>query len=204
MDHLRLDLAFAVRAFARRPGFTLLVIITFGLGIGATTAMFSVVDAVLLRPLPYPNAEQIVAIYPTLPEWRNTGLHAHWERASFSNPELLDFQRLQTSFESVAGYSGTRATLLVGGAPERIQIGIGSPDLFPLLGARPHLGRLFAADDLSSTIVLTHGLWQRRFGGDSEVLGRTIQLNGQAHQVVGVLPAGFEVAGFAADLWRPI
>ena len=204
LDLLRQDLAYGARALLRRPGTTALVVLTFGLGIAATTAMFSVVDAVLLRPLPYPDADRIVRIHPTLPEWRNTTLHHMWDRASFSHPEFVEFERAQQSYEIVGVYGSTRATLLGAGAPERLQIGIASGGLLPLVGARPVLGRLFDGGETRPVIVLTHELWQRRFGGDSAILGRLVQMSGVGYEVVGVLPREFDVVGLQADAWRPV
>ncbi|HEX6306985.1 MAG TPA: ABC transporter permease [Longimicrobiales bacterium] len=204
MDRLRQDVHFALRSFARRPGFTALVVLTFGLGVGAATAMFSVVDTVLLRPLPYPDADRVVVIHPTYPEWRNGALHHMWDRGRFSLPELTDFAAQQQSFTAFAGYGSTRATLLGAGPPERIEIGVGAPALFTLLGAAPQLGRLFHDGEPGGVILLTDALWRRRFGGDAGVIGRAIVLGGTSYEVVGILRPGFQVAGLAADAWRPL
>jgi putative ABC transport system permease protein len=207
--HLLQDVRFAVRNIARRPAAMLLAVFTLALGIGASSAMFSVVDTVLLRPLPYPDPEQVVSVYPTIPEWRgHQTLNAAWDRVSWSYPEFVDWRQTQTSFEMGAVVSGAAHTLTGTGEPERINTGRASHELFIILGVSPALGRLFTPEDDNRTgervTLLSAEFWRSRFGADPEVVGRTIRLSDEVHTVIGVLPDGFEVAGYQAVLWTPV
>ncbi|MGH7504556.1 MAG: ABC transporter permease, partial [Longimicrobiales bacterium] len=208
LDRLRGDLRFAARSIARRPGPATLAAATFALGVAASVSMYSVVDAVLLRPLPYPDPERLVSVYPTIPEWRtHTTLHESWDRANFSYPEYAAWQATQRSFESVAAMTRRVVTLSAGGAPERVQIGRVSPSLFPMLGVVPALGRAFAADEddrIDAVLLLSHGLWQRRFGADPSVVGRTVRLSDELFTIIGVLPADFRLEGYENDAWSPL
>ena len=212
MDTLRQDIAFAFRSFSRRPAFTLLVVATFGLGIAATTAMYSAVDAVLLRPINAPNAEQIASIYPTYPDWRsNERLAAWWDRGTFTWPAYIEYGRTQRSFSAIAGYTWSSGTLTSGGMPEQVGIGLATPELFGILGARPYAGRLFAPGDPADVVLLAHNFWRARFGSDAGVIGRRIGLGTRRYTVIGVLPPRFEMTRFwhgpgviDAPIWRLI
>jgi predicted permease len=205
MSGVRQDLTYAVRAFARRPQFSLLVIATFGLGVGATSAMFSVVDAVLLRPLPYPDPARIVIVYPTIPEWRNhPTLNEGWASARFSAPEFADFKAQQTSYSALGASTRGRATLLGAGAPEIVPVGLGTAGLFAVLGVRPLHGRLFAQEERAPVVLLQYEFWQTRFGGDPAIVGQKIRLSDESVEVVGVLPERFQVLGLQASVWRPL
>jgi predicted permease len=211
-ETLRQDIAFAARGFARRWTFSLLVVLTFGLGIGATTAMYSVVDAVLLRPIDAPEPERIASIYSTIPSWRtNERLSAFWDRSTFSWPGYLEYKKQQRSFADVAGYTTSSTTITGDGAPEMIGVGLATPELFSILGARPYLGRFFTAEDPTTTVVLAHDFWRARYGGDETIIGRQIKLGPRDCTVIGVLPPGFEMARYwrtsaviDAPVWRPI
>jgi putative ABC transport system permease protein len=172
------DLKFAFRSLGKNPGFTLIAVITLALGIGANTAIFSVVNGVLLRPLPYPDPERVVTL-----------------RSNQSVPELEDLQSQSQSFESVGGVSAQPADYSGGGEPIQVELGLVSSDFFRVLGARAVLGRtLTAADDRfggEPLVVLSHGLWQRQFGGDHAIVGKSISLAGQTYTVVGVTAADF-------------
>ena len=205
MSGVRQDLVYALRAFGRRPVFSLMVLATFGLGVGATSAMFSVVDAVLLRPLPYPDPERIVIVYPTIPEWReHPTLSEGWSSARFSAPEFADFKAQQTSYSALGAYTRSRGTLLGSGAPEIIPIGLGSAGLFGALGVRPLHGRLFAPDESAPVVILQHDFWKVRFGSDPAIIGKKIRLGDESVEVVGVLPQRFQVLGLEASAWRPL
>ena len=193
------DVRFASRMLARAPGFALVAICTLALGIGATTAIFSVVHAVLLRSLPYADAGQLVSI------WNNYG--GGLEHAAVSPPEFADILERGRAFAAVGAAGRERLNLTGDGEPERV-IGYSvSPDLLGLLGIAPTRGRGFTDADGAAgsepVVVLAHTLWQRRFGGAPDILGRTIQLNGTSRTVVGVLPpeARFPEAplGFLAE-----
>jgi putative ABC transport system permease protein len=203
MDQLWQDVRFALRSFARRPAFTLLLVATFGLGIAAATSMFTVVDAVLLKPLSFDEPEELLSIYPTLPEWRDhPTLSSHWQTGRFSYPELIEYAGQQRAFESVGGYSGGSATIRENGPPEQIGIGVASPGLFRTLRVRALHGRVLSDSDRSDAIVLTHKLFTSRFGGDAGIVGRSVRLGSEVTTVVGVLPASFALPESSALLWR--
>ena len=157
METLRQDVAFALRNLSRRKAFTGLVVMTFGLGVAATTAMYSVVDAGLVRPIHAPEPDRIASIYPTFPSWlSNERLAAWWDRGTFTWPGYLEYKRTQQSFAIVAGYTWGTSTLVTDGAPERISVGNATPELFSILGARPVVGRLLAPDDPATVTVLAY------------------------------------------------
>jgi putative ABC transport system permease protein len=194
------DARFALRQLARNPGFSLLAVLTLALGIGATTAIYSVVSPVLFRPLPYPGADRIMTL---------------WERGkddSESNTgyaTFLDVERMSASFESIAAISSWQPTLQGNGDPERLSGQRVTRGFLSVLGVRPALGRDFTAEEnirgKHFVVILSHGLWQRRFGADSSVLGRSVTFNGIAYTVVGVLPKSFEsLLSPGATIWAPL
>ncbi|NKB88760.1 MAG: FtsX-like permease family protein [Acidobacteria bacterium] len=188
LDQFLQDLSFARRAFARRPGTTLLALVVLALGIGAAVSMFSVLDAVILRPLPYPDADRLVSIHPTIPDWRGRpSLDSMWNRGKWEYEEFGEWLSRQSSFENAALVEDVSATFIGRGPAERIQVGLAGRGLFTLLGATPHRGRFFAPDD------------EHR-----EPVGQRITLDGEPHSVIGVLPPRFEVSGFAGDVWIPV
>jgi putative ABC transport system permease protein len=202
-DQVLQDIRFAWRSFLRRPAFTALLVLTFGLGIGAATSMFTVVDAVLLKPLAFDEPEQLLDIYPTLPEWRtHPTLRNSWQKGRFSYPELQQFVAQQRSFESVGGFSGSTVTIREGGPPEKIGVGIATPGLLKTLRVRPLHGRLLADHDEPDAAMLTHGLFVARFGADVRTVGRQVRIGAKAVTVVGVLPPDFALPGSTAQLWR--
>src|SRR5919112_299075 len=184
-------------------GFTLVAVMTLALGIGANTAIFSVVNAVLLRPLPFDQPDQLVRVFGT-----------NARRSNFSRPHsYLNFSDLRAqnqTFEAMAAYTGTTSALSGEEGPEQITGVIASGDIFRVLRTKPLMGRLLESEDErpggSNAVVISHGLWQRRFGGDPRVVGRTIRLDGREREVVGVTPADFrfEFVTGATDFWTPI
>lgn len=211
------DLRFAFRALRRRPAYAALAILTIGLGVGASAAMFSVVDGVLLRPLPYPHPDQLVMVYTTIPEWRgHASLGAFWDRGVFSYPEFVDWRTRQQSFQAAAALSHRTVTVTGGSVPERIQMELASPSLFPMLGIAPARGRLLTTADgtgVGGAVLLSYRYWQSRFGGRADVVGREIVLDDVSRTVVGVLPResvtrlrGLDLDGAdrVADVWSPI
>jgi len=172
----------------KNPGFTLIAVITLALGIGANTAIFSVVNAVLLRPLPYAEPERLVALWESnsqRPESRN----------SISYPNFFDWRAQSKSFERMASYYTNDMALTGVAAPVNLRSAVVSPDLFATLGVRPQLGRWFVGEEEKPGIraaIVNHGLWQRQFGGDPNIVGRAVTLNGKQFNVVGVMPAGFQ------------
>lgn len=208
MESLRADLRFALRTFTRRPGLALLGVVTLALGIGSSTAMFSVVDSVLLRPLPYPEPDRIVRVYPTWPKLvGHPTLGDLALRGTWSWPEFWLVAEQQDVFTYLAGYSGGEATLSVEGArPDRIPVGVATKDLFPLLGADVRLGRLFGDEDggdAGASVLLSYDTWRDRYASDPKILGKTIRLDDQPRTVVGVLAQGFSVTGVDAAFWIP-
>jgi len=191
------DLRYAVRSLSKRRSFTVIAVVTLALGIGANTAIFSVLDAVLFRPLPYVEADRIVRIDET--EGRG-GM-------GVSPPNLLDFQRQNHAFESIAGYSGSNFILTGAGEPLRLQSVVISHNLFSVLRINPFLGRSFTADDerpgADQVAVISFRLWQRRFGEDRELLRHQITLDGKNYWVVGVMPPEFEfpIQPETVDVW---
>jgi len=198
-SHLR----FALRGFLKRPGFAAVALATLALGIGANTAMFSIVNALLLRPFPFgERSERVVTLHSThstqAPNWRNSDLS--WD-------DLRDLKAESRALEDVGGYLGRNFTLADEADAERVRGGSVTPNLFPLIGVAPLLGRSFQADEAQpigheSVALLSHGLWQRRFGGDPRIVGRDIRLNGRALTVVGVMPERFRFPE-RDDLWVP-
>ncbi|HEV2387015.1 MAG TPA: ABC transporter permease [Candidatus Acidoferrales bacterium] len=202
MGNLGQDLRYGLRMLARTPGFTAVAILTLGLGIGANTAIFSLVDAVLLRPLPYPQPQQLLKLW-----MRFTGIGLPKDRNWVSPPEFRDLQTLNRSFSSLAALNTASFNVTAAGSPERVEGAAVSPSLFPMLGVSPVLGRAFLPEEAQPgrdrELLLGYGLWQRRFGGDPGIVGRTLEANGAPMLVVGVLPKGFDYP-FQAELWQPL
>ncbi len=170
MDLLWKNIVYSVRMLLKRPSLTAVAIIAIALGIGANTAIFSVVNTVLLKPLPYEHPEQLVMLAT---EQRTQALDG---RGSFSVPDFLDVQKSSTTIEYVAMHQGTGTVITEGGDPERILGAAVSADYFPLLRVKPVLGRVFTREEdqpgAPSVVVLSYSLWQRRFGGDPNIVGR--------------------------------
>lgn len=192
------DLKFAFRQLLKNPGFTAVAVLTLALGIGANTAIFSVVNAVLLRPLPYPEPDQLVQ------------LRADWSGSpgtEIGSATFLEVKAQSRSLARIAAYSGGDLTLTGTGSAERLVAGAVTADFFPLLGVQPALGRNFTPEEDTpngpKAVILGPVLWQSRFGGNPDVLGRTITLNGQSHTVVGILPARFQYPE-PFQLWTPL
>ena len=186
MSSWLMDLRFALRGLLKAPGFTLVALITLTLGIGANTAIFSVVYSVLLAPFPYDHPERLVQIWGTRPE-------RGWFRSSLSEPNFWDFKERNESFEYLAAYRSSSVNLTGDEYAERIRAGRLSAEFFRTLGVTPLLGRDFRPeeDDLGQdghVTILSNDFWRTHYGSDSNVLGETISLNGEAHTVIGVLP----------------
>jgi putative ABC transport system permease protein len=192
------DLKFACRQLLKAPGFTSVAVLTLALGIGANTAIFSVVNAVLFRPLPYPEPGQLVHLRAD----HGGSPSTHIDSATF-----VEAKAQSQSLTRIAAYSGGDMTLTGAGVAERIVSGSVTTDFFPLLGIQPMLGRHFTQEEDTpggpKAVILGHSLWQSRFGGDADVVGRTITLNEQSHTVVGILPAHFQYPE-PFQLWTPL
>ncbi len=185
LEELAADLRYGARSLARSPGYAAAVIVTLALAVGANSAIFSVVHGVLLKPLPYESGERLVRLH-------QRALPAGLEEIPFSVGEIADYRARLRELDALVEYHGMTFTLLEGGRPERVRTGVVSPEYFDVLGIEPLAGRAFAtADDAPgapAVVVLSHGYWQRRFGGDPGVVGRAVEMNDRAHTVVGVLP----------------
>ena len=197
------DVRFGVRSLVKRPGFALVAVVTLALGIGANTAIFSVIDATLLRSLPYSEPGRLVHLW-------ETKRSRDFEQREASYPDFQDW-RAQGSgvFDGVAGYARRQFTLYANGEAVRAGGAAVSANFFDLLGVRAAAGRTFVegedSPDAERAAVITHGLWQRRFGGDRGVVGRSVALDGESYTVVGVLPAEFEFAKVGgAEVWTPL
>lgn len=190
MSELRADFRGAVRALASAPGFAVAAILSLAIGVGANTAIFSVASALLLHPLPYRDADRLVILWNRSP---GIGVAEDW----FSTAQYFDVVRTQGAFEAVAIAIGANWNLTGDGVPERIGAIRVSSNLLPMLGVRLELGQLFVAQDdrpgQAGKALLAHGTWMRRYGGDRRVVGRVLTLNGQPFEIVGVLPAGFDL-----------
>src|SRR5215207_3390009 len=193
------DARYAVRTLRRRPAFTLVSAITLALGVGATSAIFGVVDALLFRPLRYPNAHEIVVVTMT----RGTSLD---EPASY--PDFIDWREQARSFQSLAVIRSQSVNLTGRESPERLSGAFVSASFFSLLGADPLVGRLFTPDETEvgtgrPVAVLSEGAWRRLFGADESIVGRTLVLNGNPLQVIGIVPSSFNFFA-GTDVWLPI
>ncbi|HKI01149.1 MAG TPA: ABC transporter permease [Thermoanaerobaculia bacterium] len=194
------DLRISIRQLLHKPAFTLAIIATLALGIGANSAIFSLINAVLLEPLPYPDPDRLVRIWgrtakPDIPQ------------LLASEGEVLDYQKKFNAFEAVAGYAWREGNLTSGDQPERVRIYYTSYELWKVLGVQPLLGNTFGeADDkpgAPQVVVLSYGVWRRNFGGDPAIIGKSIDVNLTGRTVLGVMPPGFEFPE-KADLWSPL
>jgi predicted permease len=201
MRQLLADLRFGVRTLRCTPGYTTIAAITLALGIGANTAIFSVVDSVLLNPLPYPDSDEIVGVWHHAP-----GLG--YDQFGISPGVYFQYLEQNDVFESIALFQGTQRNLTGDGDPERILGMRVSRSLFDVLRVPPAYGRVFLEEEdlpgASQTVVLSHSLWARRFGSDPALVGRSVQLNGESVEVVGIMPAGFSFPSDDTDFWLPL
>jgi predicted permease len=188
MGNLMQDVRYAVRMLAKNPGFTAIAILTLALGIGANTAIFSVVNGVMLNPLPYPQPERLVSMYRKV---------FGFEHGSVPYLSFQDWQKQNRTTLAMGAYRDDNYNLTGMGEAERVPVGQVSADFFPVLGEKPILGRLFTSDDdrpgASPVIVLGEGFWKRKFGGAPDVLGKTLMLNGTGYTVVGVIRDNFKI-----------
>src|SRR6266404_4271298 len=201
------NLRYAFRVLGKQPLFTAIVILTFALGIGANTAVFSVLSAVVLRPLPFPQPQNLVELGEyDLRDKTGGGIEIN----SISYPDFVDWRAQNSVFERVAVYTNQSVkTLTDGEEATHVQGEAVSADLFPLLGVQPMLGRTFLPNEDepgNRVVILGHDLWQRRFGGDRGIIGRTVTLDGQPFQVIGVMPPrlAFPISAISPELWVPM
>jgi predicted permease len=201
LSSLLQDLRYGLRTLAARPMFALVAVLTLALGIGANTAIFSVIHGMFLRPLPYPGGERLVEVHNVYPKM---GL----DNAGTSIPDYLDRRSQAPSLEDLAMYTGASFNLAEGGAqPERLPGARATPSLFTVLGTRAALGQVFtdanAVPGQDKVAVLSHALWQNRFNADPGVVGRDVRLNGETYRVLGVMPRGFAFPNRNVQMWVP-
>jgi hypothetical protein len=199
MTTLSQDLRYALRMFRQSPGFTAIAVLTLALGISANTALFSVVNGVLLNPLPYPHSEQIVAVYAATPGF---------DRAPITYLNFLDWQHDNQTFSSMAIYRNQDYNVTGSSDAERLSGYMISADFFSALGVNPVLGRTFSREEdqvgAAPVVILGGGLWKRKFGASTDILGKSLTLNGTSYLVVGVIPASFAFYGHDRDVYTPI
>jgi len=198
-DHLSQDLRFGLRMLRKSPGFTIVTVLTLALGIGANTAIFSVVNTVLVRPLPYPNHDRILRIQES---------HQNDAEANLTYATFLDMQRAAKSIDNLSAYRPWVFNLTGEGEPERVAGAMVSANFFTAFATQPFLGRLMTDEDDRSggnnrVTVLSYGLWANRYGGDRDIIGRTVLVNSEPHTVVGVMPQGFDFPEKSA-MWCPL
>ncbi len=195
------DLRYSLRTLVKNPGFTAVAVIALALGIGANSAIFSVVNTVLLRPLPYKDPERLVMV------WEDD-TKGGYPRDTPAAANYVDWRDQNQVFEGMAAMADADFNLTGTGDPERLEGKLVSASFFPLLGVEPQLGRVFLPEEdrpgANNVVLLSHGLWQRRFGSDPNVIGKPVTLNGGTGTVVGVMPPQFQHPGEKAELWVPI
>ncbi|HEY3767682.1 MAG TPA: ADOP family duplicated permease [Candidatus Angelobacter sp.] len=200
------DLRYGFRMLAKAPTFSIIAIITLALGIGANTAIFSVVNGVLLNPLPFHDPEQLVSLFQKIPNFEN---------GSISYPNFKDWQRMNRTFETLAAYRTVGFTLSGSGEPERLRGEMVSAGLFDLLGMHPLLGRTFSADEdrlgANPTVMITEGLWKRKFAGRKDIIGQRMILDDEGRTIIGVVPSSFHLniqnfqrGGPANEVYTPV
>ena len=199
MTGLLNDLRYALRGLFRHPAFTAVAVLTLALGIGANTAVFTLVDGVLIRPLSFPDPEGLISL-------QHLGREGQ-DELPISDGLYLLYREQASSLDGIAMYAGTAMNLVSGGEPERVPVQAVTPGFFDVLGVSPVLGRAFLPEEelpgAEPVAILSHGLWERTFGGDPEVLGRTLDLNGLSFRVVGVMPEDFGYPNRDPQLWVP-
>lgn len=199
MEILWQDVRYGLRVLLKSPGFTAIAVLTLTLGIGANTALFSVVNGVLLNPLPYPNPQELMAVYSKT---------AQFQTSSISYPNFLDWQRGNRSFSTLAAFRDQDFNYTGNGEPERLSGYMISAGFFDMLGVKPLAGRLFTPEDdqvgAAPVVLINAGLWKRRFGSGPGIVGKTMTLNGTEYTVVGVIPANFRLRTRIRDAYVPI
>src|SRR5215831_11026725 len=195
---LRHDARFAVRMLRKAPGFSVAAICAIALGVGANTAIFTVVKQVLLQPLPFPRPDRLVDVNE----------YARGRATAVSPPNFADWRAGSRTLSALSAYNEQVVTLTGAGAePSRVSAALVDATLVEVTGVRPLLGRPFTAGDLAPgarhVVILGHGLWQRAFGGDRGIVSRQIQLEGEAYEVVGVMPRGYDFPD-GSDVWLPL
>ena len=198
MEMLWQDLRYGARQLLRNPGFTTVAVLTLALGIGANTAIFSVINAVLLRPFPYPEADRVMVVAETLQN----------RRGGVTAPNFVDWREQNTVFEKMGAAEGASFNLVGGGDPERLPGARISAEYFQVLAVQPILGRAFLPEEdrpeANRVVLLSHALWQHRYGGDAGILGQAVVLDREPYTVIGVMPPALELTPGSSRLWVPL
>ena len=197
-DVLKQDLRYSARTLARAPGFALTAILVIAIGVGANTAAFSVADFVLLRPLPFPDADTLVRLCEGPRRGGGWGCMNQLSPANYR-----DFKNMSSSFQAMGAFGSDDVNLVGGGEPRRLAIAPVTADVLPLLGVTPTVGRVFDAgsDNDINAAVISYGLWQSQFGGRPEVLGQKVNLNGDSYTIIGIMPRSFYFPTLDVQLW---
>ncbi|HEV8132075.1 MAG TPA: ABC transporter permease [Acidobacteriota bacterium] len=202
LETLFQDIRFGIRVLLKNPAFTSIAVVALALGIGANSAIFSVVNAVLLRPLPYQDGGRLVKVWTQF-----TGIGLPNDQNWISAPEFVDLRQLNNSFSHLAAISSASFNFTSGGVPERVEGAQVSASFFSLLGVQAQLGRIFSQGEdqpgRERVVILSDGLWKRRFGADRDLIGRSLTLNGQSYTLIGILPVDFQFPG-DAEMWTPL
>ena len=202
IENLMRETRFALRRLRRRPTFTAVVVITLGLGIGATTSIFSVVKSVLLDPLPFPDGERLVLLGH---EYLQDGTP---RRLRLTTGSYFVYQEEGRSLDAMGAFAPASMNLTGGERPERIRGSYMTASMFSILRASPTLGRLFSEEDdrtgAEPVVIISHAFWQSRYGGDADVLGRMLRIDNVDHEVIGVMPADYTFPSPRVVLWRPL
>ena len=206
VESILADVKYALRRLRKSPGFAITVLLTLAIGIGANTAVFSVVNSVLLKPLPYPHSEELAALWMNAP---GAGGLSNFNSGLQLSPSMyLTFTRHNHSFQSMGVWQMRSANVTGIAQPDQVDAVFLSDGVLETLEVPPTLGRWFSAADQDphggKTVMLSYGYWQRRFGGDRGVIGRSLQLDGQTQEIVGVMPRGFRVVDQEFDLLVPL
>jgi putative ABC transport system permease protein len=195
------DVKYAARVLRRKPGFSLVAILTLGLGIGANTAIFSVVHAVVFQPLPYEAPDRLVRLYTQFPNMKLS-------KFAFSGPEFVELEETASSYEAIGGWVNGQSSLVGGAEPVRVQVSITTGKTLSLLGAPPALGRFYdeeatrpGAPDVG---LISDGLWRRAFGADPAILGKVVRVDGVPTEIIGVMPRGFDFPNRTIEVWLPL
>jgi predicted permease len=198
-DILRQDLRYTARALRRNPGFALAAVLVVSLGVGANTAVFSLADFVLIRPLPFAEPDRLVRIWERLPGYSQMEL---------SPADYRDWKRMSTSFQAMAASRGLSANMIAEHEPQRVEGAYLTADMLPMLGVRPLIGRFFTPEEdrygATGTLLLSYRIWQAEFGGDMGVIGRKIRMDDKPYFVIGVMPKNFHFPNREADVWAPM
>ncbi|MFY9572574.1 MAG: ABC transporter permease, partial [Blastocatellia bacterium] len=201
METLLQDLRYAIRMLRKKPSFTVIVVLALAIGIGANTAIFSVVNAILLRPLPYKNADRISMIWMDNPK---LGVAQDWH----SYPNYVDYRDQNQVYEDMAAFNGRSFNLTGTGDPVRVVGAWTTASMFSVLGVEPAIGQTFTEAEEEPgkdlVVVLSNGLWQKRFGGDPGIIGQPINMNGVNRTVLGVMPPSFSFPEKNTELWVPL